>query len=157
MGKIGEYWSIAAVFLGEYTHALDREFRVALPARLRDAIGEALGDGLCLTCGAEPCIVAYTQARLRQLLAALEADASLGKTAVRDFKRALGSSASIVVPDNQGRIRLPEFLRAHAGIERDVTTVGVVDSIEIWSTPVYQGRASARHAAYQRVAPRVFG
>lgn len=157
MGKFGEYWSIPTVFLGEYTHALDKEFRVALPARLREAAGEALAGGLCLTCGAEPCIVAYVQQRLERLLAALDADASLGKTAVRDFKRAFGSSAAIVAPDAQGRIRLPEFLRAYARIERDVTVVGVVDAIEIWSTPVYQGLAPARRAAYERLAPRVFG
>jgi len=145
------------VFLGEFTHALDKEFRVALPARLREAAGDALASGLCLTCGAEPCIVAYTQERLSRLLAGLEADASFGKTAVRDFKRAFGSRAAIVVPDGQGRIRLPDFLRAHAGIERDVTVVGVVDAIEFWSAPVYQGRELARRAAYERLAPRVLG
>ncbi len=145
------------MFLGEYAHSLDKELRVALPARLREAAGEALADGLCLTCGAEPCIVAYTRPRLQQLLTGLEADAALGKTALRDFKRAFGSSATVAVPDAQGRIRLPDFLRAHAGIEKDVTIVGVVDSIEIWSTPVYQGREMARRAAYERLAPRVFG
>jgi len=145
------------VFLGEYAHVLDSEFRVALPARLREAIGDALGDGLCLLCGSEPCIVVYTKARLAELLAALDADASLGRAAARDFKRALGSSAAVLVPDAQGRIRLPEFLRAHAGIDREVTIVGVVDSIEIWSTPAYKGREPARRAAYQRVAPRVLG
>ncbi len=157
MGENGEYWSNTTVFLGEFSHSLDKEFRVALPARLREAAGEALAEGLCLTCGAEPCIVAYTRPRLRQLLTELEGDRALGKTALRDFKRALGSSASIAVPDAQGRIRLPEVLRAHAGIEKDVTIVGVVDSIEFWSTPVYRGREAVRRAAYERLAPRVFG
>lgn len=145
------------MFLGEFTHSLDKECRVALPARLREAAGEALANGLCLTCGAEPCIVAYTPERLAKLLADLEADGSLGKTAVRDFKRAFGSSATIAVPDSQGRIRLPDFLRAHAAIEKDVTIVGVVDAIEFWSAAVYGSRETARRAAYQRLAPRVFG
>jgi len=146
------------VFLGEFTHALDKECRVALPARLREAAGKkALEEGLCLTCGAEPCIAVYTQPRLEELLSALDADPSLGKTAARDFKRAFGGSAAIVAPDAQGRIRLPEFLRLYAGIEKDVTVVGVVDAIEIWSTPRYAALAPARRAAYERLAPRVFG
>ncbi|MBM4039877.1 MAG: cell division/cell wall cluster transcriptional repressor MraZ [Planctomycetes bacterium] len=158
MGKKGENWSKRPVFLGEYTHALDKEARVALPARLRDALGKtALDAGLCLTCGAEPCVVAYTHERLEHLLSALDADASLGRTAVRDFKRAFGATAAVVAPDAQGRIRLPEPLRAYARIERDVTIVGVVNAIELWSTPVYQGLAAARRAAYERLAPRVFG
>ncbi len=146
------------MFLGEYAHALDKECRVALPARLRDAAGkEALDAGLCLTCGAEPCIVAYTHERLERLLSVLDADASLGKTAARDFKRAFGATAAVAAPDGQGRIRLPEPLRAYARIERNVTIVGVVNAIEFWSTPVYQALAAARRAAYERLAPRVFG
>lgn len=145
------------MFLGEYAHTLDPEFRLALPARLREAAGEELASGLCLTPGAEPCIVAYTQARLAVLLGALEGDPSLGKSAARDFKRALGSRAAVVAPDAQGRIRLPEALRQYAGIERDVIVVGAVDAIEIWGAATYGEREPARRAAYERLAPRVLG
>ena len=145
------------MFLGEYSHILDKEFRVALPAPLREAVGEeALKDGLCLTRGAEPCIVAYTHERLEHLLTVFDADGSLGKTAAREFKRGLGATAAVVSPDGQGRIRIPETLRAYARIERDVTVVGTVDAIEFWSTPVYQGLAAARQAGYERLASRVF-
>jgi len=145
------------VFLGEYTHTLDREFRIALPARLREAAGKELADGLCLTRGAEPCVVAYTRDRLQKLLAALDSDESVSKTAVRDFKRALGSRTAVVAPDRQGRIRLPEALRSYAGIRKDVVVVGVVDAIEIWSAPAFAAREVVRRAAFERLAPRVFG
>jgi MraZ protein len=101
--------------------------------------------------------VAYTQRRLTQLLAALDDDASLSKTEVREFKRAFGSTAAEVTPDGQGRIRIPDSLRAYAGIEKDVTIVGAVDAIELWSAPAYQALALARRASYERLAPRVFG
>lgn len=146
------------MFLGEFTHTLDKENRVALPAPLREAAGKkALEEGLCLMCGAEPCIVVCTQPRLRKVLTDLTEDPTLGKTDAREFKRAFGASAAIVVPDAQGRIRLPELLRAYAGIGKDVTIVGVVDAIEIWSTPRYVALAAARRAAYERLAPRVLG
>ena len=144
------------MFLGEYTHALDRESRLALPARLREAGGQQLARGLCLIPSPEPCIIAYTHERLEELLAALEADASLAGGSARDFKRALGSRATVAAPDRQGRVRLPPFLREHAGIDRDVTVVGAVDAIEIWCAATYRDREGARATAYDRLAPRVF-
>lgn len=145
------------MFLGEYSHTLDKEFRLALPAPLRDAAGEQLAGGLCLTRGTEPCVVAYARERLAQLLAGLDTDPSVDKSSAREFKRAFGSGAAVVVPDAQGRIRLPEFLREYAGIRKDVTVVGAVDAVEIWDAATYRERASARRAAFERLAPRVLG
>lgn len=155
MGENGEKcWRPTKLFLGEFFHSLDKEFRIALPARLREAAGKALEEGLCLLCGAEPCITVYTQERLRQLLSDLVAEASLSKTELRNFKRSLGSTAVIAAPDAQGRIRLPEFLRAYAGITKEVAIVGVVDAMEIWDAARYRGLASARRVVHGRLAPR---
>ena len=145
------------MFLGKFTHSLDKEFRLAIPARFREAAGEQFAGGLCLTCGAEPCIVVYSLQRLERLLANLESDSSISKSAARDFKRALGSNAAIVVPDRLGRILIPDFLREHAGIDRDVAIVGAVDSIEIWDTATYNEREPSRRASFERLAPRVLG
>jgi len=157
LGRKGEKRNEAAVFLGEFTHNVDAESRVALPAPLREAAAEALGKGLVLTSTVEPCIVAYTTERFAELLAALDTDASVSRTAARDFKRALGSRAVVVVPDRQGRIRLPDHLRKHAGIRRQVVVVGVVDAIEFWEPGTYRSREGARRAIFERLAPRTFG
>jgi len=145
------------VFLGEFKHNVDAESRVALPAPLREAAAEALAKGLVLTCPVEPCIVAYTTERFAELLGALDCDASVSRTAARDFKRAVGSRAVVVVPDRQGRIRLPDHLRTHAGIRRQVVVVGVVDAIEFWEPGTYRSREAARRAVFERLAPRTFG
>ena len=145
------------MFLGEYTHCLDKESRLALPARLREAAGEQLAAGLCLVRGTEPCIVAYTRDRLERLLAALDTDPSLSRSAAREFKRGLGSNAVVVVPDAQGRLLIPDFLRLHARIQKDVTILGAVDAIEIWDTATYKNREAARQAAFERVASRILG
>ncbi len=145
------------MFLGEFKHNLDAESRVALPAPLREAAAEALEKGLVLTCAVEPCIVAHTTERFAELLASLDSDASVGRTAARDFKRALGSRAVVVVPDRQGRIRLPDHLRKHARIRRQVVVVGVVDAIEFWEPGTYRSREGARQAVFERLAPRTLG
>jgi MraZ protein len=40
--------------------------------------------------------------------------------------------------DRQGRITLPQHLREHAGIDRDVVVVGLSIRIEIWSRSTWQ-------------------
>jgi len=145
------------VFVEKFTHSLDREGRLALPARLRDALGDELKRGLVLTCGAEPCLVVYTEERFEALLVRVETDPAISKPAAREFKRALGERTARVAWDKQGRILIPEALRAAAGLCKEVTVVGAVDAIEIWDTATYDRGAAGRQAAYERVASRIFG
>jgi MraZ protein len=144
------------MLLGEFGHTLDREFRLALPARLRDALGDEVADGLCLLCGAEACIVACPRSRLQAIVEDVVRDPTLSRRAVRDFKRALGSRSAVVSPDAQGRIRIPDALREHAGIDRSVTVVGAVDAIEIWDADSYGSREAGRNATYEKVASEIF-
>jgi len=157
MGEIGENWGISVVYVGEFAHTLDREGRLALPARLREALGDELTRGLFLTCGAEPCIVAYTQERFAKLLAGLEGEAGVSKSAARAFKRALGGRTALAAADKQGRILIPEVLRRFADITREVVVVGAIDSVEIWDAKRYRLGGPSREVAYGRVAPRVLG
>ena len=46
----------------------------------------------------------------------------------------LFSTACEVVPDKQGRILIPQSLREHAGLEKDVTVIGAAVRAEIWDT-----------------------
>ena len=156
MGKIGGNRGKSSVLFEKFTHTLDREGRLALPSRLREALGDALSRGLCLTCGAEPCLVAYTQERFGVLLARLDDDPAISKSVARAFKRALGERTAVVLPDKQGRILIPEPLRAAAELKKDVTVVGAVDAIELWDTATYERGAASRQAAYERVASRIF-
>ena len=45
----------------------------------------------------------------------------------------LTANAAEVIPDKQGRILIPERLRAGAGIEDEAQLVGAIDKIEIWN------------------------
>ena len=44
----------------------------------------------------------------------------------------LTANAVVVVPDKQGRILIPDRLRAGAGIHDEAQVVGAIDKIEIW-------------------------
>ena len=47
-------------------------------------------------------------------------------------KRWLFSGAGELVPDKQGRVLLPQDLRAFAGLEKDVVVIGAHNKAEIW-------------------------
>jgi MraZ protein len=62
--------------------------------------------------------------------------------AARLFQRYVFAGASEAELDRQGRVLLPGFLRAEAGLETDALIVGSRDHAEIW--------APTRWAEYRR-------
>jgi MraZ protein len=50
----------------------------------------------------------------------------------RYFRRFVFGSAIEAVPDRQGRVLIPNYLREYASIDNDVTVVGMNTYIEIW-------------------------
>ena len=72
-----------------------------------------------------------------------------GKSMVktRDIQRFLFSAAEEAVPDKQGRILLGPALRAHAGLEKEVTVIGVGSYAEIWNTAAWQKKPQSLGSA----------
>ena len=51
----------------------------------------------------------------------------------RQLKRFYMAGTELVELDKQGRVLVPNKLREHAGLTKDVVLVGVGDKVEIWS------------------------
>ena len=110
---------------GEYQHSIDGKNRLFIPARLR----EELGDSFTLTRGLDGCLYVYSKDNWDVLEQKIKA---LPMTKSRDFQRYFFSGASECEPDAQGRVVIPQPLREHAGLSREVTVIGVGDRAEIW-------------------------
>lgn len=147
MGKGGEEWenvlkSGETMFLGgEHEHSLDNKRRVALPARLRQNIRRFI-----LARGLEGCLALYTEVEWKKLISKLDQLPVADKTQARAFKRLLISGATLADVDGQGRLLVPESLGHYAGIQKDVTLVGMESRIEIWS--------SERWSRYRKIAEK---
>ena len=50
-----------------------------------------------------------------------------------NVRRGVSSGSVEVSPDAQGRVKLPERLRAFARLEHEVVVCGAIDRIEIWN------------------------
>lgn len=112
---------------GEYRHTMDAKGRLFIPIKLR----EELGEHFVLTKGLDSCLFAYPAEgwdMLEQNIRALPMSKS------RDLQRFFFSAATDVEPDNQGRILVPANLRAYAGMEKEVTIIGVSGRAELWDS-----------------------
>ena len=56
--------------------------------------------------------------------------------------------------DKQGRIVIPANLLEHAGIDREVTVVGILDHLEIWDRAAWRERQTVEGSA-EDVAERL--
>lgn len=116
-------------FFGTYRHQIDEKGRLRIPAKLKDRLGE------------HPFI---TRGPKRSLLVIPEGDAErlfeerfqmLDPLDPESSKalRIMASSGFFAEEDKQGRILLPSVLIAHAGIKKNIVTIGSYTWVEIWS------------------------
>lgn len=136
------------LFTGSVEHSLDDKGRLVVPARFR----ERLGSGFFITIGEpDPCLALYPASIWAEFAARLEA-APVKDARYRAFVRHLFAHTEELSCDNQGRLVLPPALRAWAGIDKDVTSVGSLTRVEVWAKDRYVAAAATGagdHADYR--------
>ena len=117
------------MFMGEFTHAIDDKGRLTIPAKFR----EELAYGAVITRGYDKHLVLYSAEAFKRVTARAET-LSPTNPEHRALLRLTFSGASEAVPDRQGRILVPPYLREYAGLDSECVIVGVGHAIEVWST-----------------------
>lgn len=115
------------MFMGEYLHTIDAKGRLTVPSKLR----EGLGDTFVVTKGLDGCLYAYTESEWEKFIEKLTT-LPMTNADSRKFVRFFLSGAASVEPDKMGRILIPQTLRNHAGLDKDVVLLGVASRVEIW-------------------------
>ncbi len=115
------------MLMGEYQHNMDLKGRVTVPSKFR----EDLGDKFYVSKGLDGCLFVLSSEQWERLVEKL---AALPMAQGKKIQRYFFSGAVEVEPDKQGRILLPQNLRDHAGLEKDVTVIGAATRAEIWDT-----------------------
>jgi MraZ protein len=70
----------------------------------------------------------------------------------RDYARLVISGAVEVPLDKQGRILVPQYLREHAHLEREVTIAGVGLTVEIWDTARFHMNIKQTQANFRSIS-----
>ena len=131
------------ILSGSYAHSLDDRGRIAVPAKLR----EKLGDGVWVTVslgklGLYPPDV--WQRHIERYLAVSPFD-----PAGLNDRLDIFSMAQECDIDKQGRVLIPPDLRQAVRLSNDVVLVGVGDHIQVWNQDdwrVMRGRLDERQA-----------
>jgi MraZ protein len=117
------------MFLGEYYRTKDNKGRVFIPSNFR----EELRGGIVLSKGFdEKCLFLFSRDSWQALQDRI-ISGPIAKKNIQLFSRWFFASSRETEVDPQGRIKIPQELIEHAGLERDIVLIGVSDRIEIWA------------------------
>ena len=114
---------------GKYTHGLDAKGRLIVPAQMR----KELGDVCYVVRGADKCLLVYSEEGWEKFCAQF-AEVRLSDSSAMRYIFANSATCEL---DTQGRILVPAELRKYAGIEKDVTIIGLPGRAELWDSREY--------------------
>jgi MraZ protein len=133
-----------AELLGTHGYQLDPKGRISLPARFREAFAE----GAVLTLGQDGCLYCFPRAEWEARAAEVRGrPISDGES--RAYARMFFGKAEAVDLDGQGRLLIPQRLRAEVGIKKELVVLGVFDRMEIWDRETHERYESGHGGAYR--------
>lgn len=138
------------MFLGTYSPKLDEKGRLFLPAKFRDE----LESGVVVTRGQERCVFVFSQREFESIHEQIR-KAPLTSKGARDYMRLFLSGANAEVPDKQLRVTIPAALRDYAGLNRELTVIGVGNRAEIWDTEVWNKYYAEQETNFAEVTEEV--
>jgi MraZ protein len=115
-------------FRGQHEHSLDAKDRLTIPARFRAALDE----GVVLFEELDPCVSIYPTAAYSELSANYLGSLNPLSKEARMMRRRFHARSHDESLDSAGRVRLPQHLIDHAGLEGACMIVGVDDHLEVW-------------------------
>jgi MraZ protein len=121
------------MFQGETAISVDDKGRLAIPTAYRDAVARG-GNRLVVTYNPyeSGCLWLYPESAWQQVRDQVNALPN-AKRVHRNLQLKLVGAATVVEPDGNGRIVLPQTHRAAAGLDKKVVLLGMGNKFELWS------------------------
>ena len=142
------------MFYGEYEHKLDKKQRIIIPSEFREASKENYVEKFVITRGLDTCLFMFPEEEWKSQEAKFK-NLSFTKREARKFNRLFFSGAVEIIPDKQGRILIPTYLKAYAGIKKDIILVGVSSRIEIWSREKWEEFYKTSRESFEDIAEKL--
>jgi MraZ protein len=139
------------MFYGEYLHSIDNKNRVIIPARFREPLQEADSQLLYLTKGFEECLFIFPEKEWKAQENKFKS-LPFTKREYRKFQRIYFAGASQAMPDKQWRILVPDYLKEHGSLSKEIMIVGVSNRIEIWDKVKWEEFYKSSRENYEQIA-----
>lgn len=120
--------------LGSNAISMDAKGRLAIPAKVRDALLAECGGRIVLTAHTEQrCLLIYPEQQWQQLLPQIEALPNIHPKSAKMQRVLLGYANPMEIDESTGRILLPSTLREYAGLDKKLMLIGQGKKLELWS------------------------
>ena len=139
------------IFTGEYNYSIDEKKRLAVPVKMRPALGQK---GM-ITRGLDKCLYLFTVKEWEVMVEKIS-KLPLSGSDSRGFARFFLTGAMEVSLDNLGRILVPDFLKKYASLNKKVVITGVNDHIEIWDEGKWQEYREKTETSSEEIAERLY-
>ncbi len=123
-------------FSGEHSVSIDLKGRISIPATFRDELRQVYKSESVFVTRYKNGLVAYPPSRWAEIKANVFAMQAGPKREANLRNRV--APAKECGFNAQGRIQIPQSLRDHAGLEKDVVVIGMFEKIEIWSQSAHE-------------------
>jgi len=143
------------MFRGRFAHTIDSKGRMSIPSGYRSELERGSGGATIVTTGFE-CLHVYPFDDWREVEREIVENTTENVDS-QAFQRMRISGAAECPIDKQGRMLIPQYLREHAGLEREVTIAGVGRRLEIWDKARFEADLKMTHARYPEIVSRVAG
>lgn len=118
-----------ASMMGQYTHNLDQKNRLAVPSKLREALGEKFV--LCVPQNGDRCLFGYALSDWEVLMDKLNDQPPSRKLTMQ--QRFIHLYSTMVETDKQGRFTIPTHFMEAAGFAQEVFILGAGRRVEFWA------------------------
>ena len=115
-----------------YAHQLDAKNRMRIPAKMR----EELGQNYTIMAGSNKCLYVYPEKKAEKIISKLRTINPFDEKKQAAARKLLSLTWQ-AEEDKQGRILIPENIRAHAEISKNVLLFYGPSCIELWAEDVW--------------------
>ena len=135
---------------GEYKHVVDDKSRVLISNKLRSQVdSDEHGSSFYLVMGANGILCLYPEKYFERIVLSMGPGNDAADEMVA-FERMSFALASKIELDSQGRLLINDRLRKRAGLENQITLVGVRDHIELWNSEDWDQYLEDHMGQYQK-------
>jgi transcriptional regulator MraZ len=134
-------------FRGTFDYTLDAKNRLTVPAKFRTA----LSDGVVLAKGVEACVEVWRPGDYDAYTETVLGERNPFSQEARQLTRFLAANAHDTELDSAGRVGVPDFLREHAGLAKEVVVAGAGDRLEVWD----KGAWAEQNASLTQTVPDI--
>jgi len=143
------------MFFGAFEHSLDTKNRLSIPSKFREVIEKSSNPTkVFITLGLDECLFLFSADQWERVVASFSS-MPFTDEATRDFNRLFFHGTVDADLDAQGRILIPENLKVHAGLAKNVTLIGVNQYIELWDRDKWAQRKAKLSGKYEVLAQQL--